>query len=173
MNRFLVGVLVWTAAVLVGAVEADAQASRLGYINSQRIMAEAPGTAEAQAAFEQDMQRYQSELQRFETELETLQGNFERQQATLTAVVRQERMAEMQQKLMEYQQRREELEEEAQRRQGELVQPIMQKVTVVIEQIRGEGNYSIIFDAATGSMIAADPALDLTDQVLQRLRSMP
>ena len=170
MNRFLVRFAVLLGLLtLTGVHTAEAQAARFGYINSQRILAEAPGTAEAQAQFESTMQQYQQELASLETELQTLQDNLERQQATLTAAVRQERVAEIQQKLVTYQQRRQELEQAAQQRQAELVQPIMERIHTVIDEIQAEGNYALIFDAAAGSLIAADPALDLTQQVLDRL----
>jgi outer membrane protein len=165
-------VAVFVAGILsVGATSLEAQTVRIGYIDSGRIMAQAPGTEEAQRAFEQDMERYRVELERLEDELDTLQENFERQQGTLSATARQERQQEINQRFIAYQQRRAELEETAQRRQAELVGPIMERISVVIEDLRREGNYGLILDAASGSIISADPALDLTDQVLTRLRT--
>jgi outer membrane protein len=149
----------------------QAQATRFAFINSQRILAEAPGTAEAHRAFEADMARFREELEKFETELETLQANYEKQQATLSAAVKQQRQQEMQQKFAAYQQRRSQLEETAQRRQAELVEPIMKRISETIEQIRKEGGYGMIFDASAGMLLAADPGLDLTDRVLATLRT--
>jgi len=160
------------AGVSMASGAADAQtAPRLGYIDSQRILAEAPGTSDAQVAFEADMEAYRAELATLQTELETLQDNFDRQQATLSAAIREQRQQEMQQKFVAYQTRSTELEEVAQQRQAELVGPIMEKITQVIEGIRIEGNYAMIFDASVGVLIAVDPRLDLTDQVLQRLQA--
>ncbi len=175
MNRNIVGISGFFALLLllVGASTAEAQQQRFGYINSQRIMAEAPGTAEAQTAFEQDMAQYRTELEQLETRLETLQDDFDRQQATLSATAREERQQEIQQAFLQYQQRRVELEERAQQRQAELVGPIMERVSQVIETIREEGGYAMVFDASAGVLITADPSLDLTDQVLQRLRATP
>jgi outer membrane protein len=171
MKTIVVGLGMVATMLVSGATTIEAQATRLGYIDSQRILVEAPGTTEAQRAFEQDMERFRTELERMEDELESLQDNFERQQGTLSAAVRQERQQEMQQKFIEYQQRRMELEETAQQRQAELVGPIMQRVMEVIEDVRREGNYALIFDTAAGAIITADPGLDLTDQVLERLRT--
>lgn len=147
------------------------QPIRFAYINSQKILAQAPGATEAQKAFEQDMARYRSEVETLGKELERLQGEFERQQGTLTATVRQQRQQEMQQKFQSYQQRVGELEQTAQRRQAELVEPIMKRISEVIEQMRAEGGYAMIFDASAGSLITADPSLDLTDRVIARLRT--
>jgi outer membrane protein len=172
MNRHLVRILGFFAVTLLaGAGVAEAQTVKLGYVNSQRIMAEAPGTAEAQAAFQADMESYRAELGRLEAQLDTLQQNFDRQQATLSGTVRTERQTEIQQAFVAYQQRQMQLEEQAQTRQAELVEPIMQRVTTTIEQLRSEGAYSMIFDTANGALLAGDPAFDLTDQVLTRLRA--
>jgi outer membrane protein len=174
MKRYVVLVLLAVAGLVTfAATPATAQNTRVGFINSQRILAQAPGTGEAQRAFEADMERFRSELETLETELQTMQESFDRQQATLSQQARQQRQQEMQQRFMVYQQRRGELEETAQRRQAELVEPIMRRISEVIEDIRREGNYAMIFDASAGSVITADPTLDLTDRVLERLRRAP
>lgn len=172
MNRFLSGLAVLVVALMsAGGGPAAAQTSGgFAYIDSQRILAEAPGSTDAQRAFEEDMARYQGELEQLAVQLDSLQANFNRQQATLTATVREQRQQEIQEKFAEYQRRSAELEQTAQQRQAELVGPIMQRISEVIEQIRTEGNYAMIFDTATGALITADPQLDLTEQVLERLR---
>jgi Skp family chaperone for outer membrane proteins len=45
----------------------------------------------------------------------------------------------------------------------------MDKVNTVIETIRAEGDYHLILDLAAGSIVAADPSLDLTQEVIARL----
>ena len=56
-------------------------------------------------------------------------------------------------------------------RQAELVEPVMERITAVIETIRAEGSYSMIFDVAAQGIISADPALDLTTEVVRRLQA--
>ncbi len=160
-------------ALFAGVSTASAQATgaKLAYINSQMILAEAPGAAAAQATFESDMERYRAEIEALGAEIETLRTDYERQQATLSEEAKLQKQQEIQEKFTSYQQRVAELEQTAQRRQAELVQPIMQQISEVIEQIRTEGNYAMIFDAAAGTLITADPALDLTATVLERLQS--
>jgi Skp family chaperone for outer membrane proteins len=47
----------------------------------------------------------------------------------------------------------------------------MDGITAIIEQVREEGAYSLILDAAAGSIVSADPALDLTREVIDRLQT--
>jgi outer membrane protein len=171
MKRLFVSTLV-VICLAAGVVRAEAQSPlKIGFVHTTRLMAEAPGSAEASTTYDSVVTGFRAELERLQTELETLQENFDRQQATLTATVRQERIAEIQTKLVAFQTRQNELEEQAQIRQNELLEPIMRRINQVIENLRSEGNYSFIFDAASGSFLTADPALDLTEQVLQRLRT--
>jgi Skp family chaperone for outer membrane proteins len=60
-----------------------------------------------------------------------------------------------------------------QARQAQLVKPIMERVQSVIETIRTEEGYSMIFDVGSqvSVVVAADKKLDLTDRVLARLKS--
>jgi outer membrane protein len=165
--------LLASLAVLASASAAQAQAVALkvGYINSAAILEEAPGAKEASAAFDQYLQSSQAEVQRLSQELQTLMADYERQQLMLSPTAKTQRQEEIRRKQQESQTRVDALESAASKRQQELVQPITDKVNTVIEQIRTEGSYSFIFDVAAGSIIAADPRLDLTQEVLRRLKA--
>ena len=63
------------------------------------------------------------------------------------------------------------LENQMQKRQSELVKPIMDRINTVLQDVRKEGGYTLILDAAAGSIVAADPAMDLTETVLTRLKA--
>jgi outer membrane protein len=96
---------------------------------------------------------------------------YEQQQVMLSPEARAQRQQEINQKRMEFQQRTADLETMAQSRQQELVAPIYEAVSNVLVTLREEEQYTMIFDAAAGALIAADTALDITSQVLQRLRA--
>ena len=145
---------------------------RLGYIDSQAILAQAPGATEAQDQFERDMARYRAELDQIGEELQGMIQQFEQQQLTLSPQARDTQTQTIQAKQEEYNQRAAELEGEAGRRQTELVQPIMDQVTEAIDQIRTEGGYAIIFDLSAQAIVSADPDLNLTQLVIDRLIEM-
>lgn len=161
-------------ALTLGAFAAPAAAQngpKIAYVNTQRVLAEAPAAQAAQQSFEQAMQGYQQELQKLEQELQTLVTNYQQRESMLSAAAKQEQQNQIRQKQVELQQRAGQLEQEAMRRQQELVGPVMEQIQSAIDALRVEGGYAIIFDASSGSIVAADPSLDLTDQVLARLRS--
>lgn len=173
-------VIVGSAAALlaIGALAAPAAAQqqapvRVGYINSQRIMEAAPGRAEAEAQFEREVGTFRQQIQRMEDSLRTLAQAFDREQASLTPQVRQQRAQAVQARETEYQRRADTLNLQMQRRQAELVRPIMENINRVIELVRAEGRYSFIFDVAADgqAIVAADTTLDITEQVITRLRA--
>jgi outer membrane protein len=143
---------------------------RIGYIDSRAILAEAPGAAEAQAEFDRQMQNYNAELEQLGADLDSMVTAYQQQQSTLLPNVRQARENEIRQTELRYQQRVQQMEQESESNRAALIEPILTQMMEVIEQIRVEGSYSVIMDAAGQSIIAADPALDLTQEVLRRLQ---
>jgi outer membrane protein len=53
--------------------------------------------------------------------------------------------------------------------------PITDAVKKVLDDIREEGGYAMIFDNAPGAsnIVSADKNLDITDRVISRLRATP
>jgi len=158
-------------ALLLPAGAAEAQTLKIAYINSQEILLQAPGAEAAQQAFEAEMAAYQAEIAQLETELQNMETALQQQSLTLSPEARANREQQLQAKFQEYQQRGNQLQEVANQRRAALIQPVMDNITAIIETIREEGAYSLILDAAAGSLVSADPALDLTQEVITRLQA--
>jgi outer membrane protein len=159
------------ALATFGARPAAAQARpKLGFINSQPIIAVAPGAQSARQTLEREMDGYRKEISQLEEQIQKLVTDYERKRSMLSADARTKEEEAIMQKQRDAQQRAMQLEDQAAKRQNELVEPVMRKIQEVIDSIRDEGKYAMIFDVAAGGVIAADPSLDLTDQVLARLR---
>jgi outer membrane protein len=158
--------------VLALASAASAQANlKIGYIDSQAILEQDPSAQTAQQQFEASLATYQAEVQQLGEDLQRLVEQYEQQQAMLSDDAKANREEEIRLKQAQYQQRITELEQQAGVRQAELVEPVMERITAAIEDIRAEGNYSMIFDVAAQGIISADPALDLTAEVVRRLQT--
>lgn len=53
--------------------------------------------------------------------------------------------------------------------QNRVLGPALERINAVIDQIRQENGYRFVLDVAAGGVVAADPALDITSEVLRRL----
>jgi outer membrane protein len=164
------------ALALVAALSgrASAQGQKLAYIQSSKLLDQAPGRAAAESLFNKESDVYRAEIKRMSDSLQAMITSFEKRQASLTAAQREAQGRDLQQKEAGYQQRSRELEQKAQQRQSELVQPILDRIKLAIEDIRVEGGYSFIFNADQNSpIVALDKNLDVTERVLSKLRAAP
>jgi len=170
MKRILsAGVLGAVAALVLGAAPAAAQGIKIGFVNSARILNESRGVQAANQTFQGEMARLRAPLDSMEQRLNAANTAFQQQQATLTPAAREQRQNELQQQYQAYQQRGQQLQEQAQQRQQQLIAPVMQQINQAIEALRREGAFTMIVDSSQGGIVTVDPALDLTDRVLQRL----
>ena len=164
----------FTSLILAGTASSQGTApAKIAYINSALLLQQAPGRAEAEAQFDREVGAYRQQIQRMDDSLKTLVAAFDRDAAKMDSVAREARRTSIGQREAEYQSRARGLDSTMQVRQAQLVKPIMERVQAVIETIRTEDGYSMIFDvgAQTSVVVAADKKLDLTDRVLARLKS--
>ncbi|MCU0620102.1 MAG: OmpH family outer membrane protein [Gemmatimonadales bacterium] len=149
-----------------------ASSGKVAFVNAQRILQSTPGWTTAEQTFAKESEGYRTELQRLQATLDSLATDFEQQSVVLSPSQRQAKRQELEQKRTQLEQRAQELQQKAGARQRELLEPLQTKVNGVIETVRAEGGYAMIFDAsAPGSaIVAADRSLDLTDRVIERLK---
>ena len=157
--------------LLAAQTAAAPGSAKIVYVNSQKIIAQAPGRADAEAQFQKEMDQYKAQVQRMGDSLQTAVADYQKAEPTLTPAVKATRTKDLRDRQAAYQQHVQQLEQTAQQREAELVRPIMEQINKIIEQIRTENNYTFILDAGSqaGVVVAADSSLDITDQVIKRL----
>lgn len=150
----------------------SAKELKIGYIHSQRILAEFQESIEAQRTLDDEQKEWIEEAKKMEAEINSLEEELKNQSLLLSEEKKSERLQEIQQKYMDYQRYQQEIWGETGKlyqRNKELTQPIIDKVNAVIEKIGKEGDYDIIFDAAVGNIVYAKDEYDLTNLVLEDL----
>lgn len=163
-------------ALLIVATPAFAQqgppaGTTFVYLNSADIIQSTPGAAEAMRTFDQEIADRRTELQEQASVVDSLMRDYQAQEAVLSPQAKQEKQQDILQRQQALQTRRQEIENQLGARQQELLQPILTEVSDIIEQIRAERNYSMVFDISTEGVVAADPSLDITELVKARLGS--
>ena len=159
------------ALLTLGASSAVAQ-QKFAYINSQTLLQQAPGRAEAEAQFQRELQGYQTEVKRMGDSLQAMVATYEKDQLVMSPAAKEAKQKEIAGKEQEYQKRTAELERKAAAREDELTRPILENIRKAIEAVRAEEGYAFIFDVASnGSVVAVDKNLEVTTAVLSKLRS--
>jgi outer membrane protein len=176
MKLSLVGTWALLLTLICAAAPAAAQqagTAKLAYVNTQAILKSTPGYAQAESTFTKELQTYRGEVQKLQATLDSAASDFEQQSVMLSPTQRAAKRKDLQGQQQKVEQRTQELQQRAASRERELLDPIQSKVNSVIEGLRAAGNYAMIFDvsAPNSGIVTADKSLDLTDKVIQQLKS--
>lgn len=161
--------------VTAGSLAAQQPGPKLAYIRSQDILAQAPGRAQADSQFQREMATFRQQVQTMGDSLNAMIAAYDKQSAALSASAKATRQTQIRTTQAQYQQRVQALQQQAAAREQQLMQPIMERINQVIEAVRADQGYAMVFDAgnSAGVVVAADSSLDITDQVITRLKALP
>jgi len=152
----------------------NAPAGRVAYVAVQAILQRTPGYAEADSIWSQEAEGYRRQLTQLQSRMDSATAAFDQQSVMLSASQRAAEQKKLQDQAANLQQQVQELQQKAGERQAELLNPIEQRVMAVIEGLRAEGNYAMVFDISSqqgSNIVAADKSLDLTQKAIARLTS--
>ncbi len=172
-----VGIGLALAALAGASVVAQAQApagpSRVAFVNARLVLQGMPGYTEAESTFTKELEAGRDELEKLQVSFDSAVAAFEQQEPMLSSSVRETRRKELQTRGQQLQQKNAEIQQRLGARERELLTPMQQRLTAVIEGLRAEGNYAMIIDLGAEGLgiITYDKSLDITDRVVQRLRA--
>lgn len=148
---------------------------KIAYLNSRAILAQTPGYAVAETTFARELAASRAEVAKLQQSLDSAANDFETSSVLLSPSVKAERQRQLVAQQQSVQQRQQDLQGRMEQRERELLEPLQQRVQAVVEGVRAEMNYAVIFDVAAmgGAMVAADRSLDITQIVIQRLIAPP
>jgi len=184
MTRVLVVCLALAAAQPLSAQAARAQSPaprsggtglKIAYVIPQQILDSTPGYVAAESTLAREVQGYRDEVQKMQQQMDSAVQALDQQSIALSPAAKQAKQRELQGMQQRFDQRTQELNQRAQQRQQELMAPIQQKIRTIIEAVRLEGGYAMVFngDPNASGLLAADPALDITRTVVSRIKQLP
>ncbi|MEY2734476.1 MAG: hypothetical protein RL340_1535 [Gemmatimonadota bacterium] len=174
MSRSLRGVLAALLPLTLLAAPAAAQ-TKVAYVDTRKILQEMPGRNQVEARYRTEVEALQSREKTMVDSLNAMVAAFEKDSATLTAAQRTERFTKLQEFDGRYRDTLQVLQNEAQQKQGEMMQPLFDQIKIALEDVRRAEGVAMIFDmgAQANPVVAMDKNLDLSDKVIAKLRTMP
>ena len=178
MKFAVAGTLAVLAAVSLGTApsvtaQQAAAGSKIAFVNSQAILKETPGYAQAETTFTKELAGFRTEVQQLQAKLDSAAADFQQQGTLLSPTARETRRKALETQQAQLEQRTQDLQQRAAARERELLDPIQNRVSAVVEQMRAAGGYAMIFDVggSATSVVAADKSLDLSNQVIAQLKT--
>lgn len=138
---------------------------KIGFVNSQRILNDAPQAARAKKKIEKDFEKRDQELQRIAKQLQGLQETMDKNSVTMAESERRTKEREFGELNRDFQRKQREFREDLSQRQNEEMAAIFERVNKIIKQIAEAEKYDIIFQEA----VYANPRIDITEKVIKAL----
>lgn len=161
-------VLGWLVACVLAVTWMPAtaqQATKIGFVSTERILRDAVPAKAAQEKLEQEFSRREKELQDMGARLRSLGERIDRDAAVMSDADRLRRQREFADLDKDFQRRQREFREDLNQRRNEELAHVIDKVNQAIKQIADQENYDLIVQEA----VVASPRVDITDKVLRAL----
>ncbi|WP_332675336.1 OmpH family outer membrane protein [Aromatoleum sp.] len=156
---------VLAATMLAVAAPAAMAESRIGFVNSDRVMREAAPAVRAQQRLEKEFEKRDQELQKLGKELQTLQEDLERNGVTMAEADRRAKERSFNDLNRDFQRKQREFREDLNQRRNEELASVLDRANRVVKQIAEAEKYDVILQEA----VFASPRIDITDKVIKAL----
>lgn len=160
-----VSTLSLVAAALIGVSQAAVADTKIGFVNSDRVMREAAPAVRAQQRLEKEFEKRDQELQRMAKDLKGMQEELEREVPTMAESDRRNKERALNDLNRDFQRKQREFREDLNQRRNEELASVLDKANRSVKQIAESENYDIIFQEA----VYANPKIDITDKVIKAL----
>jgi len=170
LKRFIPTII---SLVVFASISLSFAQLKIGYVDSQKILAQYQEAIDAQNQLEQIRNQYQAEYETKVREYQELAQEIESQSLLLSEEKKKEKLRDLQNKATEIDKYKyEKLNPEGgefYRKNQELFKPIIDKINNVINKVGTDEEYDLILDASSGAILHALPKYDLTSRILDEL----
>ncbi len=161
--------------LLAGSAAGRAQALKIGYINSAKVLQEFPEAQEAQKKLDAMGAQWQGELESMDKELQAKYDDFQKKEPLLKddeKRAQRDELLALQQKGVQYRQQKFGNNGELALATDSLLRPIKNKVMKVVQEIAKEQHITFMFDRNDQILVLlyGEPKYDYTYQVIDRLK---
>jgi outer membrane protein len=170
---FLFSTLIFSCGVILGQGATANQ--KVGYVDSQVILAQLPEAIKAQGQLDALTNQWTAQLDSMNKDLQQSYEDYQKQAATMTDAKKtaaQQNLVEKQQTMESF--RKEKFAQqtgEIYKKNDEIFAPIKKKIFNAIEDVAKKEGMKFVFDKAGDVVLLyADPAFDITYQVLDNLK---
>lgn len=139
--------------------------TKIGFVNTEKLLREAPLSVTAQKKLEREFAARDQELQKMAKQLQGLQENLEKNSVTMAETERRAKEKEFGELSREFQRRQREFREDLNLRQNEENAAVIEKANKAIKQIAEADKYDLILQ----DVVWVSPKLDITDRVIKAL----
>jgi outer membrane protein len=144
--------------------------NKFGYIDSQELLMLMPERKNAESEVQNFAKSLESQLAAMTAEYQESVQDYQSNEASYTDLIKQDKIAEitgLEQRIQAFQQN---AQQSLQKKEQELLEPILSKARSAIEEVATEGNFTYIFDKSVGSILYAKESENVLSLVKKKLK---
>lgn len=153
------------AAVLAFSASALAADTKIGFVNTERLLREAPLSVTAQKKLEKEFAARDQELRKLAKQARDLQAQLDKDGVTMSDSERKAKERDLGNLNRDLQRQGREFREDLNLRRNEELSQIQERARKVIQDIARAEKYDLIVEQA----VFVDPKSDITDRVMKAL----
>ena len=154
------------ASLMTFAMTVHAAELKVGYVQVDKILQEAPQTAESGKKLEKEFSPRSQELDRMAKQIKDLETSLDKDGLTITEADRRSKERDVQNIKTEFQRKQRELREDINLRKNEELGSLQDRINKAVQSVAKAENYDLVM--YSGVAYAADK-IDITDKVLKLL----
>lgn len=139
--------------------------TKIGFVNTERLLREAPLSVTAQKKLEREFAAREQGLQKMAVQLRELQAQLDKDGVTMSDSERKAKERDLGNLNRELQRQGREFREDLNLRRNEELGQIQERARKAIQEIAKSGKYDLIVEQA----VYVDPKSDITDRVMKAL----
>lgn len=164
-----VRVLILIAIVVISASSFGQKGIKVGHINSNDLLTAMPERATIQKDIEDHAAQLTATLDAMRKEYETKVADFQTKQDVMTDIIKNNKVKEitdLEKRITEFQQT---AQADLQKKEQDLLQPIIDKAKEAIEAVAKENSYTYILDSSVGVVLYSVEGDDILPLVKKKL----
>lgn len=164
MNKLLKSLL--ALALLTSAWSIGAAELKVGYVQVDKILQDAPQTAESGKKLEREFSPRTQELDRMQKQIKDLQTSLDKESLTLSESARRDKERDLSNLKIEFQRKQRELREDVNLRKNEELSLLQDRINKAVTTVSEAEGYDLV---VYGGVAYASKKVDITDKVLKAL----
>ncbi len=160
--------LILVVAITLSGNSFAQKSIKIGHFSSTDLIKKMPEGDSAQKEMQKYMEELQSEAETMQKEYDRLVGEYQAKEAQLSEILKQSKQREIQSVGQRFQEFQQSAQEDIQKKQGELMLAITDKIKAAVAEVAKENKYTYILES-TGILWYAEESEDITPLLIKKL----
>ena len=165
LNNLIKALLLSSSFVFASTI-ASAADLKVGYVQVDKILQEAPQTSESGKKLEREFAPRSSELERMAKQIKDVETSLDKDGLTISETDRRNKERDLSNLKIEFQRKQRELREDVNLRKNEELGSLQDRINKAVTAVSQAEGYDLV---VYGGVAFASPKIDITDKVLKSL----